>query len=557
MIIFDDMKNAKLVNGVGLYSFLKKETKKPYRNIVIMAIISGIANAFVLGIINAASKVVQYENANFQYFLLFLIMLILFIVTEFYILKQGSIIMEEIIDNVRIRLIDKIRKADLINLEKIGQTEVYNRLTMETTTISQSAGLIVATLQSIVMLFFVVIYIGYLSLTAFFLIIILLIGGISIYIKNDKIQKRLLRETNIQEMAFFSSLTSTLFGIKEIKFNNKRDKSLFSHIKGISSKLKNQKITSSVKYAQNYIFSQSFFFVSIATVVFVLPRLSVTFPDVVTQSTAAILFMIGPVSNIAAVIPVIDKVRIAINHIYDLESELDKMQDVYIPDNSTEYEKFFGFQTIDFKNIFFTYKNSEQISNFSIGPFSFNIKQGELIFLIGGNGSGKTTLLKTMTMLYYPDEGGIFIDNEEISKNDVPYYRELFTSIFAEYYLFDKLYGISNCSPEVVNELLKYLQIDKKTSYEREQFTNLNLSTGQKKRLALIVSLLEDKPIYIFDEWAADQDPEFREFFYEHILDELKRKGKTIIVVSHDDRYFKYADRILKMEYGKIFEINN
>ena len=73
-------------------------------------------------------------------------------------------------------------------------------------------------------------------------------------------------------------------------------------------------------------------------------------------------------------------------------------------------------------------------------------------------------------------------------------------------------------------------------------------------RKALISALLEDREIYIFDEWAADQDPQFRKRFYEKIIPELKQKGKTIFAVTHDDHYWNLADIVVKMEYGRIVE---
>lgn len=548
------MKIINKINGASLYDFLKKESDRPYKKIATMAAISGLANALVLGIINAASELARNENASSQLLLMFIIALTLFIVSEYYILKFGSEIMEEIIDKIRVRLTNKVRNADLLSLEKIGTTEIYNRLTHETSTISQSAGLIVATMQSIVMLTFVVLYIAYLSVTAFFLIVILLVSGIGIYLVNEKKQKALLLETNKKEMEFFDTLTSTLNGIKEIKFNKRRNIDLFARVRQLSTQLRDRKVKFFVKYAENYIFSQSFFFVCIAVMVFILPRLNSSYSDVISQTTAAVLFMIGPVSNIAAVIPVLNMVGMAINNIYKLEAELDKMQDVPVKESNDGFNRYFNFNEIEINQVYFEYKNNDSGNKFSVGPLNLKINKGETIFLVGGNGSGKTTLLKTLTMLYYPDSGGITIDNHVINKEDTPYYRELFASVFAEYYLFDRLYGLSETLPEKIKELIRYLRLEDKTDFVDGRFTNLSLSTGQRKRLALIVALLEDKPIYIFDEWAADQDPEFRKFFYEEILTELKNRGKTVLAVSHDDRYFKYADRVLRMEYGQVTE---
>ena len=131
-------------------------------------------------------------------------------------------------------------------------------------------------------------------------------------------------------------------------------------------------------------------------------------------------------------------------------------------------------------------------------------------------------------------------------------YRELFAAIYSDYHLFDRLYGLPNIDDSRVISLLQLMQLEKKTRWRDGRFENQELSTGQKKRLALVISLLEDKQIYVFDEWAADQDPSFRQFFYETLLPDLKARGKTLIVATHDDRYFSVGDRVIKMELGRI-----
>jgi putative ATP-binding cassette transporter len=175
-----------------------------------------------------------------------------------------------------------------------------------------------------------------------------------------------------------------------------------------------------------------------------------------------------------------------------------------------------------------------------------------VIFIVGGNGSGKSTLMTLLIGLYYPENGTIYLNQNVVSPQDYSSYRELFSTIFTDFYIFKKLYGLEHIDENEVNDLLRKMQLEKKTEYVNKQYTNTNLSTGQRKRLAYITGLLEDKSIYVFDEWAADQDPEFRKLFYNQFIDDMRIMGKTVIAVSHDDRYFDTADRIIKMEEGKI-----
>jgi len=182
------------------------------------------------------------------------------------------------------------------------------------------------------------------------------------------------------------------------------------------------------------------------------------------------------------------------------------------------------------------------------------LNRGEIIFLVGGNGSGKTTFMKLLTQLYRPTEGKLKVDDLTVTDSSVQSYRHLYSCIFTDFHLFDKLYGLQQVDAEKVRELLKLMRIDHKTDYQNNAWVTTDLSTGQRKRLAMVTAYMEDKPIYIFDEVAADQDPQFKQYFYHTLLQELKDAGKTLIVVSHDDHYFHVGDRIWKMDEGKLRE---
>ncbi len=300
------------------------------------------------------------------------------------------------------------------------------------------------------------------------------------------------------------------------------------------------------------VFSQAFIYVILGAIVFVLPRLHPAISDKIVGTTTAMLFAIGPLSSLVSMLPVFGKVDIAIKNIYGLEAELDLKvnPDEVQPVNGEN--RFNYFRQIELKGLFFRYENGDSSEAFSVGPIDLTIKRGEVLFIIGGNGCGKTTFLKALTMLYRPMEGSIKVDGSTVNNSNYVEYRELYSAIFYDFHLFEKLYGLENVDPKRVGDLLSLMQIENKTQFVDNGFTRLDLSTGQRKRLAMIVTYLEDKPIYIFDEWAADQDPQFKKFFYNDLLKKLKAEGKTVIAVSHDDRFFHCADRVIKMEFGKI-----
>lgn len=210
-----------------------------------------------------------------------------------------------------------------------------------------------------------------------------------------------------------------------------------------------------------------------------------------------------------------------------------------------------AFESLELRQVSFQYpKNGTR--PFTIQPFDLSLNKGEIVFLIGGNGSGKSTVLKLLTALYPPASGSLFLNGREVQEDGFGRYRDLFATIFTDFFLFRRLLGATGMERDRVMRLMEEFELKGKTDIVDGCITNTRLSTGQRKRLALIVAMLEDKPVYVFDEWAADQDPVFRKYFYHVILPELRNRGKTVLAVTHDDHFFHIADRVFQMEYGTL-----
>jgi putative ATP-binding cassette transporter len=217
-----------------------------------------------------------------------------------------------------------------------------------------------------------------------------------------------------------------------------------------------------------------------------------------------------------------------------------------------ETSLFDNWQSIALKNITYTYSQSQSKPPFAVGPIDLTLERGETVFLIGANGSGKSTLFMLLSGLYLPVSGGLWVDGEEVNSETRSSYRELFSSVFSDFYLFQHLldgFG-QDVENDLINEWLAHLQLSEKAKVENNRILNTQLSQGQRKRLALLIAVLEQRSILILDEWAADQDPYYRQIFYEQILPILKQKGYTVFAISHDDKYFQHADRIIQMDQG-------
>ena len=539
------------LNSLPLYQLLRRGSTRFNLELAFLIVLTGLTNAGLLAIINAAAQSARDEAANGQLLALFVVAIALYIYIQRYILRTTVTEVEKILSDIRIRIADRIRHAELEPLEQIGRVEILGVLSRETQFISQATSALTIALQSSMLVLFSVGYIAILSKLAFVLTVSLTGLGLVLHFRWAPSLHRLLHETQTKENTFLGSLAHVLEGFKETRLSRARSDDLFQHLRHISTEVETIKTRAGTEFSAHYVFAQTVFYGLLAAIVFLLPRYSTAYSEVVLKLTAAVLFIIGPLTSIVSTVPMYTAANVAASNIFLLEKRLEAWGS---PDRNGQREAPppAAFASLDLRRVTFRYAEHATTGAFRIGPIDLQLASGETVFIVGGNGSGKSTLLKTLTGLYRPEGGSITMDDTVVSPDTAVWYRSHFSAVFSDYHLFDRLYGLRDVPPERVNELLRLMQIDDKTAFQGGRFTNLDLSTGQRKRLALIVAMLEERPILVLDEWAADQDPVFRKFFYETILTDLKKQGKTIIAATHDDRYFGIADRVVKMEYGEL-----
>ena len=532
---------------------IKKETSGIRRDIIIASSVSGIANASLLAIINLAAQKVDEGGSQFRELLLFAVAFTLFVVCLKYTFDKSANVFETLLHRVRVRIAEKIKRSELETMDQIGREVIYNRLTQETATISQSQSNLIAALQSVVMVLFVSLYIAYLSKPAFVLTLAMTMGAVGIFLVKEKETNLFLDRATQKEVELIGAFTHLLDGFKQIKVRDRLGEDLVGDIRQISEDVRDLKVQTSRLYNNNNIFAQCFFYLLIATIVFLLPKFVTSYTDVLNELTASILFIIGPLGLVVTAIPTLARANRAAKNINDLEVLLDKQnREKGLPAKANTPSAFADFQEITAENLAFSFFDEEGHRSFEIGPIDLTIQRGECLFIIGGNGSGKSTFLKLLTGLYPASRGFVKVDGEPITPKNLQEYRELYSVIFGDFHLFHKLYGLPEIERKLVVDHIKDMELHGKTDFDGAQFSNLNLSTGQRKRIALIVSKLEDRPLFVFDEWAADQDPQFRKRFYLELLPAFIEMGKTVIAVTHDDHFFKAAHRIVKLDYGKI-----
>ncbi len=534
-----------------LWELLKRESIGSRREIVIAAGVSGLANAAIVAIIGVASRSAGYQQINLRYLTLFIIAMTLYVMCQRYSAMRMVRITTRLGQTLRVRVVEKVLASELTVLERIGSSRIVNSLSRDATTISDSGEAMIDGLQAVIFIGFAYLYILWLSLPAFVLSVASAILSVTIVMRNQALTQTLLGRQRAREVDFLNNVSDAIDGFKETRLNSKRREDLKKDIYVTSDAVTALREEVEDVHTRSTILGRSTLYMLVATVVFLLPAVVQTYSMVISETVTAILFVVGPLGLLVGIIPYLERANEAARAIGELEQQLDAEHATAPPAAANGTTAAATPQPITIEQVRFGYKGGNG-DLFVLGPVSLKIDIGEIVFLTGGNGSGKSTLLKLLTGLYVPDSGLVLSGSVPVGSENIQSYRETFSAIFSDFHLFRRLYGMLGTSDTAVSDLLRRMQLAHKVQFAGDRFSSLELSTGQRKRLALVVALLEDRPIVVFDELAADQDPEFRRFLYEELLPGLKAEGRTVIAATHDDRYFHVADKVVKLEYGKV-----
>jgi putative ATP-binding cassette transporter len=540
---------------MSFVQLVQREMQGSLPRLLFMSALGGISTAAVLASINAG---VQSVNGGHKPSLwaaaLFLVALFLFMKTQAYVTITATAEIEGIIHRLRLRIMDQIRHSELLALDKIGLARIVASVTGDTQILTQASNMLCFTIQGAVLIFFVSFYVAYLSLAAFLMTFVIVFGaGIMFHLKNQRLSAQ-KAESAAWERRLFDRLTDFLDGFKEVRLNSARSAELFEDASDVSRVAANIKIRTQAETFKMIVNSQISMYVLLGAVVFVAPTLSDSLGGAaISKATTALLFVVGACFGLVQSIPILLNANAAASRIEELETTLraagsTAAKEIAIP---TRFEK------IEMRDIIFRYVDKFSEAAFKIGPIDFTLQPGELVFITGGNGSGKSTFLRVLSGLYPPNSGEITLDGVRVDDHNRDAYRGLMSAIFFDYHLFQRLYGIPEGGAAELERLLEQFRLSDKTGLVDGEFRTLDLSGGQRRRLALIVSLLEKRPILLLDEWTAEQDPEFRRKFYDELLPDLMAAGATIVVITHDDRYLDELTlraRRVRMDEGRIVE---
>ena len=543
---------------MSFYQLVRREMQGSLRRLVFVSMVGGFSTTFILAAINAGAQAADRGRISLGAAALFVIALLLFIQAQHYILITTTAEIGAIIHKLRIRLMDYVRRSELFPLEMIGRAEIVSAITMETATLTQASNTLAFAAQGALLILLVIAYVAYLSLIAFALSIIIVGIGAALFHSKTRQHALEMREATRWENQLYDRLSDVLDGFKEVRLNRARSDALFDHVVEVSRAAANIKIRTQSETYRRMVLLQGSLYTLLGSVAFVVPIFSEGMePGTVTKAVTALVFIVGACFGFVQSIPIIAAANTAADRLEQLESRLREIASLS-DEITTEPAKPFG--KIEFRDVEFRYIDKLSETAFKAGPFNFTLNSGDLVILTGGNGSGKSTFMKLLAGLYKPASGEILLNGTRVSDDNYEYYRSLITAIFSDFHLFLRLYGIPDPDYTELNQLLTQFRLQDKTRLTDGEFRTVDLSSGQRKRLALIVSLLEKRPILLLDEWAADQDPEFRRKFYFELLPALHRAGVTVVAISHDDRYIEEMDvptRRLRMDEGRFTEQNS
>jgi putative ATP-binding cassette transporter len=533
-----------------LVLYLLKHSQRGMIWAIVTGSISGICGAGLIAIINSALSNRQSGEPQTELFFSFLALFLLTPVTRFaseFLLLRLS---QDTVYAMRMRLSNRILSTPLRRLESLGAPRLLVALTDDIMQITVALVELPNMVVNGTIVFGCFVYLGWLSpLLMLVALAFLILGGGSYHfaVRGGMRRFRQAREKQDELFGHFRGMTE---GAKELKLHARRRLGFLDLLDDTAQSLRKLVLEARTMFSIAANWAGLLFFLVIGLFLF-LPQTSGQTNEAMTGFTLVLLFIRGPIQIFLNMLPAIGQGGVALDKIERLGLTLP----VEASEAGPAEEPGSSWERLEMVGVCHAYEREGEEKSFTLGPFNLAFEPGELIFLVGGNGSGKTTFAKLLTGLYLPEAGEILLNGVVVGDVDRERYRQHFTAIFSEFHLFDRLLGFeAQTIDQQARVYLQELRLAHKVVIEGGRLSTTDLSRGQRKRLALLTAYLEDRPLYVFDEWAADQDPQFKEIFYNHLLPELKRRGKTVLVISHDDRYFGVADRVLKLEDGKLIE---
>lgn len=453
----------------------------------------------------------------------------------------------DVTTDLRTAMYRRIANAPIADLERVGLPKLIASITSDVPVIIAGARMLPDLLTNAVTLLGMLGFLLYLNASVFWFVMGCILLGVVTYQGPMMIARGYLRRSRRHLDDLHESVRGLVAGAKELKLSSRKREEYF---RAVLAKAEHEVCYANktgytvMRVAQNYGDLIAFFVIGAIAFVFV------NYNAISTQElngvVMVLLYVTAPVAVLLNFIPQFATAQVALRKIEKLFAQ--------IPEESVEPNLASPeWRTMTLTDVSYRYTDSNGEAGFAVGPVNLKLRKGEIIFVVGGNGSGKSTLSKLLTLHYHPAEGAVYFDGERVESHNIAGYRNGISAIYSDYHLFDRTLGLEGRDvQDEVDGYLRALGLAEKVKLSDGRYSTLSLSDGQKRRLALVAALLENAQLYLFDEWAADQDPSFKAVFYHRILPDLRAQGKAVVVISHDDRYFHLADRVVVISDGRI-----
>lgn len=539
-----------------IYKFLfrsarKIEYSRKLLGVVVLAgLVSGVCNASLLILIGLAISNPGAATAWMMW--AFAALCITLPLCGFVSTVVSNRIGEAISLDLRRQYCRRILATPLRPLEEVGNNRIITALANDIPAIVRALLILPSLGMHIALVLGCLVYLSWLSLPLFLGLLVFIAVGCTSYRFIVRKAHHYYNAVRKEWDVLYSHFDALTRGSKELKQHRRRRNAfLTGELEATIWKIRNQEQTGTMLSAAASSWGSVLSFVAVGFLLFAVPYFNTLDARTLTGYALTILYMLAPINAILNTFPTMSNARISVNNLEALGLSLDNS--FKEPDSTVESDSQLEVNSLELRGVTHLYHVEREARDFTLGPINDSFHGGELIFIGGGNGSGKTTLAKVLSGLYVPHAGEIYLNGELITNENRDFYRQHFSTIFTDFYLFKKLLGLEMADlDQKAHDHLLTLELDHKVEVENGILSTTDLSQGQRKRLALLTAYLEDRAVYIFDEWAADQDPAFTRTFYLELLPELKRRGKLAIVITHDDRYYHVADRVIKLEYGTI-----
>jgi putative ATP-binding cassette transporter len=531
-----------------LLAYLFKKCRREVLLVALLGIAGGLSSAGLIAVVN---KVVHHStdgwNLPAAFAFIALVKILCGLASSFLLTRMSQNSVLDLCDDLCARILD----APFQEIERFGTGRLFALLTDDVYILSAAIQAIPPLTVNIAILAGCAAYLGWLSWRASLVMLVFVVaGGVGYKLLMTRAHSaiRLARDSRDTLFRHFRSLTD---GIKELKLSTRRSQAFFDQeIGGTVSDLRRYGMIATRQYTLADGWSQIMFYALMALLLFALPNQAHMSSESLSAFLFAALYASGPIWSIVGTLPAFARGRESLSRLQTVGFSIDSDRTVLKAAPTSAHP------TLEFRDVQFSYDSGGPERGFTLGPLNLTLRPGELVFAVGGNGSGKSTFVKLLTGLYVPDSGEILLDGKPVERLGHEAYRQNFSVVYSDFYLFDRLLGVTGDElTKKAKGYLEALELSHKVQLEGDRLSTTSLSQGQRRRLALLAAYLENRPIFVLDEWAADQDPAYRKIFYTRLLPELQAKGKTIVVVTHDDRYFHMSDRLLKLDYGALTEV--